>query len=167
MSYAARTTYAAPQMSYVPQATMGGYPGFGAATASPYLDTATITQQEKDATEALTGQANMQLKMLTHQYDTQKAKNQFQQQCDQSLMALEQQKKQQELELNMAKQQRAMAIQQQAASMQAQATQYKLQMEMQQKMSTLYSGAGAGAGAAKGAGAGATKPAAGAGTKTK
>merc|ERR1719213_1289027 len=105
---------------------MGGYPGFGAATASPYLDTATITQQEKDATEALNGQANMQLKMLTHQYDTQKlmleaecarniemAKNQFQQQCDQSLMALDQQKKQQEMELNMAKQQRAMAIQQQ------------------------------------------------------
>merc|ERR1719472_607850 len=156
MSYAAPTTYAAPQMSYAPQATYGGYPGFGAATHSPYLDTATITQQEKDATDALTGQANMQLKMLTHQYDTQKAmieaecarniemaKNQFQQQCDQSLMA----------------------IQQQAGSMQAQATQYKLQMEMQQKMSTLYSGAGAGA--AKGAGAGTTKPAAGAGTKTK
>ena len=60
--------YAAPQMSYVPQATMGGYPGYGAATASPYLDTATITQQEKDATAALDGQANMQLKMLTHQY---------------------------------------------------------------------------------------------------
>ena len=68
MSYAAPTTYAAPQMSYVPQATMGGYPGYGAATASPYLDTATITQQEKDATAALDGQANMQLKMLTHQY---------------------------------------------------------------------------------------------------
>merc|ERR1719327_2179063 len=156
MSYAAPTTYAAPQMSYMPQATMGGYPGFGAATASPYLDTATITQQEKDATEALNGQANMQLKMLTHQYDTQKAmieaecarniemaKNQFQQQCAQSVLALDQQQKQQEMELNMAKQQRAMAIQQQAASMQAQATQYKLQMEMQQKMATLYSGAGA------------------------
>ena len=68
MSYAAPTTYAAPQMSYVPQATMGGYPGYGAATHSPYLDTATITQQEKDATAALTGQADMQLKMLTHQY---------------------------------------------------------------------------------------------------
>ena len=68
MSYAAPTTYAAPQMSYAPQATYGGYPGFGAATASPYLDTATITQQEKDATAALTGQADTQLKMLTHQY---------------------------------------------------------------------------------------------------
>ena len=68
MSYAAPTTYAAPQMSYVPQATMGGYPGYGAATHSPYLDTATITQQEKDATEALTGQANMQKQMLDHQY---------------------------------------------------------------------------------------------------
>merc|ERR1719169_353592 len=137
-------------MSYVPQATYGGYPG--AATHSPYLDTATITQQEKDATEALNGQANMQQKMLDHQYGTQlemikaectrnitMATNQFTQQRDQSILAL----KQQEMELNMAKQQRLMAISQQAASMQAQATQYKLQMEMQQKMATLYSGAGA------------------------
>merc|ERR1719460_1807666 len=54
------------------------------------------------------------------------AKNQFQQQSAQSVLALD-------------KQQRSMAIQQQAASMQAQAQQYKLQMEMQQKMSTLYS----------------------------
>merc|ERR1719240_1236322 len=156
MSYAAPTTYAAPQMSYVPQSTYGGYPGYGAATTSPYLDATTITQQEKDATEALNGQASMQQKMLDHQYTTQvamikaecqrndtMATNQFQQQRDQAIMALEQQQKQQELELNMAKQQRLMAIQQQAASMQSQAQQYKLQMEMQQKMSTLYSGAGA------------------------
>merc|ERR1719440_192395 len=126
---------------------MGGYPGYGAATHSPYLDATTIMQQ----------------KILDHQYTTQvemikaectrniaMATNQFQQQRDQSIMALEQQQKQQEMELNMAKQQRLMAIQQQAASMQSQAQQYKLQMEMQQKMSTLYSGAGA-AGAAKGA----------------
>merc|ERR1712078_246506 len=140
----------------------GGYLGYGAATHSPYLGATTITQQEKDATEALNGQASMQQKMLDHQYTTQvemikaectriaMATNQFQQQRDQSVMALEQQQKQQEMELNMAKQQRLMAIQQQAASMQSQAQQYKLQMEMQQKMSTLYSGAGA-AGAAKGA----------------
>merc|ERR1711939_1293650 len=109
-----------------------------------------------DATEALNGQATMQQKMLDHQYTTQKelikaeyernvtmATNQFTQQRDQSILALEQQQKQQEMQLAMAKQQRAMAIQQQAASMQSQATQYKLQMEMQQKMSTLYSGAGA------------------------
>merc|ERR1719313_1437554 len=159
MSYAAPTTYAAPQMSYMPQATMGGYPGYGAATASPYLDTATITQQEKDATAALDGQANMQQKMLTHQYETQKAM--IEAECARNIEMAKnqfQQKQQQEMQLNMAKQQRSMAIQQQAASMQAQAQQYKLQMEMQQKMSTLYSGAGAGAGAAKGAGA--TKPAA-------
>merc|ERR1712138_310990 len=125
-------------MSYVPQATMGGYPGYGAATHSPYLDATTITQQEKDATEALNGQASMQQKMLDHQYSTQvemikaectrnitMATNQFQQQRDQSILAL----------------------QQQAASMQSQAQQYKLQMEMQQKMSTLYSGAGAAKGA--------------------
>merc|ERR1719472_658480 len=97
-------------MSYVPQATYGGYPG--AATHSPYLDEKTIKQQETDATAALDGQAGMQ------------------------------QQKQQEMQLNMAKQQRMMAITQQAASMTAQATQYKLQMGMQQKMATLYSGAG-------------------------
>merc|ERR1719456_455625 len=145
-------------MSYVPQATMGGFPGYGAATHSPYLDAAT----------------NMQQKMLEHQYTTQvdmiKAEctrnitmttNQFQQQRDQSILALDQQQKQQEMQLNMAKQQRLMAIQQQAASMQAQAQQYKLQIEMQQKMATLYSGAGAGkttgTGAAKTTGTGATK----------
>ena len=65
MSYAAPTTYAAPQMSYVPQATYGGYPG--AATHSPYLDEKTIKQQETDATNALGGQADMQLKMISHQ----------------------------------------------------------------------------------------------------
>merc|ERR1719240_702647 len=83
---------------------MGGYPGYGAATHSPYLDATTITQQEKDATEALNGQASMQQKMLDHQYTTQvaminaeyernvtMATNQFQQQRDQSIMALEQQ----------------------------------------------------------------------------
>merc|ERR1712124_205869 len=90
--------------------------------------------------------ASMQQKMLDHQYSHQKemiqaecarnitmATNQFQQQRDQSILALDQQQKQQEMELNMAKQQRLMAISQQAASMQAQATQYKLQMEMQQR----------------------------------
>merc|ERR1711869_130780 len=127
----------------------------GAPTHSPYLDATTITQQEKDATQALNGQADMQLKMIGHQFTTQvdmikaectrnitMATNQFQQQRDQAILALEQQQKQQEMQLNMAKQQRSMAIQQQAASMQSQATQYKLQMEMQQKMATLYSGAG-------------------------
>merc|ERR1719316_136995 len=128
---------------------MGGYPG--AATHSPYLDAATITQQEKDATEALNGQASMQQKILDHQYTTQA--EMIKAECTRNIaMATNQfqQQKQQEMELTMAKQQRLMAIQQQAASMQAQAQQYKLQMEMQQKMSTLYSGAGA-AGAAKGA----------------
>merc|ERR1712124_99384 len=96
--------------------------------------------------------ASMQQKMLDHQYSHQKemiqaecarnitmATNQFQQQRDQAILALDQQQKQQEMELNMAKQQRMMAISQQAASMQAQATQDK----MQQEMATLYSGAGA------------------------
>merc|ERR1719311_1302882 len=104
MSYAAPTTYAAPQMSYVPQATYGGYPG--AATHSPYLDEKTIKQQETDATAALDGQAGMQQKMLDHQYTTQKemitaectrniemAKNQFEQQRNQALMALDLQQK--------------------------------------------------------------------------
>jgi len=103
----------------------------------------------------------MQAKMLDHQYSTQKemitaecarnitmAENQFKQQRDQAILALDQQKQQQEMELSMAKQQRSMAITQQAASMMAQAKQYQLQMDMQQKMSTLYSGAGKSAGTA-------------------
>merc|ERR1719271_1887269 len=53
-------------MSYVPQATYGGYPG--AATHSPYLDEKTIRAQQKDATDALESQAAMQAKMLDHQY---------------------------------------------------------------------------------------------------
>merc|ERR1719324_1981649 len=128
MSYAAPTTYAAPQMSYVPQATMGGYPGYGAATTSPYLDATTITQQEKDATEALNGQASMQQKMLDHQYTTQV--EMIKAECTRNIT----------MATNQFQQQRA-------ASMQSQAQQYKLQMEMQQKMSTLYSGAGAAGGA--------------------
>ena len=39
----------------------------GARRMHGMMDTATITQQEKDATEALNGQANMQLKMIGHQ----------------------------------------------------------------------------------------------------
>merc|ERR1719321_1089948 len=108
-------------MSYVPQATYGGYPG--AATHSPYLDEKTIKQQETDATAALEGQASMQKEMITAECtrNIEMAKNQFEQQKNQSLMALEQQQKQQEMELNMAKQQRMMAITQQAAQMTAQA----------------------------------------------
>merc|ERR1719352_222405 len=101
-------------MSYVPQATYGGYPG--AATHSPYLDEKTIKQQETDATAALDGQAATQKEMITAECtrNITMAENQFKQQRDQSLMALDQQ--------------------------------YKLQMDMQQKMATLYSGAGATAG---------------------
>merc|ERR1719182_458732 len=129
-------------MSYVPQATYGGYPG--AATHSPYLDEKTIKQQETDATAALDHQYSTQKEMITAECtrNVEMAKNQFEQQRNQALLALEQQQKQQEMQLNMAKQQRMMAITQQAASMTAQATQYKLQMDMQQKMATLYSGAG-------------------------
>merc|ERR1719407_381896 len=100
-------------MSYVPQATYGGYPG--AATHSPYLDEKTIKQQETDATAALEGQASMQTKMLDHQYSHQK--EMITAECTRNIEmaknALEQQQKQQEMELNMAKQQRMMAIKQQ------------------------------------------------------
>merc|ERR1719395_526833 len=133
-------------------------------TASPYMDASTITKQETEATTALNGQADMQLKMIGHQYSTQKemieaectrniamAKNQFEQQRDQAIAALNMQKQQQEMQLQMAQQQRQMAISQQAAQMQAQAS----QMSMQKKMASLYSGAGVGAGAGKsGAGTG-------------
>merc|ERR1740138_597609 len=154
-------------MSYVPQ------PGYGATGGhQPYLDTATITQQEKDATTALNGQADMQLKMIGHQYSHQvdmikaecernvtMAVNQFQQERDPAIMELEQQQKQQEMQLTMAKQQRVMAISQQAAQMQAQASQMQMQMDMQKKMASLYHPAGMGAGAGKSTG-GTDKPAA-------
>merc|ERR1719247_2906462 len=119
MSYAAPTSYAAPQMSYVPQATYGGYPG--AATHSPYLDEKTIKQQETDATAALEGQASMQTKMLDHQYSHQK--EMITAECTRNITMAENQQKQQEMQLNMAKQQRLMAITQQAAQMTAQAQQ--------------------------------------------
>merc|ERR1719247_1911471 len=147
-------------MSYVPQ------PGYGATGGhQPYLDTKTITQQEKDATDALNGQADMQLKMIGHQYSHQvemlkaectrnitMATNSFEQERDQQIMAIQQQQKQQEMQLTMAKQQRVMAISQQAAQMQAQASQMQMQMDMQKKMASLYNpaGMGAGAGATKG-----------------
>merc|ERR1719486_1525354 len=101
------------QMSYVPPAYGAGY---GAAPQQPYMNEATIKQQETDATGALNGQADMQLKMISHQYTHQKelleaeclrnitmATNQFQQQRDQALMSLDQQKQQQEMQLTMAK----------------------------------------------------------------
>jgi endonuclease/exonuclease/phosphatase (EEP) superfamily protein YafD len=173
MSYAAApTSYAAPTASYAaPTASYGSYampqqmsyvpPAYGGAPQQPYMNEATIKQQETDATGALNGQADMQLKMISHQYTHQKelleaeclrnitmATNQFQQQRDQALMSLDQQKQQQEMQLTMAKQQRMMAITQQAMQMSAQAQQQKMQMEMQQKMSTLYSNT-AGTGATK------------------
>jgi hypothetical protein len=48
--------------------------------------------------------------------------------------------KQQEMSLAMAKQQRTMAITQQAAQMSAQAKQYELQMEMQKNLMSAYRG---------------------------
>merc|ERR1719421_1841679 len=74
-TYAAGTTYgasyAAPSYgaSYAPP--MSGY-GQMPPTASPYMDASTITKQETEATTALNGQADMQLKMIGHQYSTQK-----------------------------------------------------------------------------------------------
>merc|ERR1712118_178426 len=102
--------------------------------------------------------------MIGHQYTTQvdmikaecernitMATNQFQQQRDQAILAVDQQRKQQEMQLAMATQ-RVMAISQQAAQMQAQASQMQMQMDMQKKMASLYSGAGMGkTGATKGA----------------
>merc|ERR1719183_2827487 len=116
--------------------------------------------------------------MIGHQYthqvemiraectrNTELAKNQFEQQASQAVLALDQQKQQQEMQLKMAQQQRAMAIQQQAAQMQAQATQMSMQMEMQKKMANLYSGAGTSAADAKPTTGGAGGKATGAKTK--
>ena len=60
------------------------------------------------------------------------------QQLMQQTMALEQEYKQQTMSLDMAKQQREMSISMQASHMSTEASQYKMQIDMQQKMSTLY-----------------------------
>merc|ERR1719506_1881141 len=111
---------------------MSGY-GQMPPTHSPYMDASTITKQESEATTALNGQADMQLKMISHQYGTQK--EMLEAECTRNI--------------EMAKQQLEMAISQQAAQMQAQASQMSMQMEIQKKMASLYSGAGVGAGAGK------------------
>merc|ERR1719316_2538735 len=134
MNYAPQMSYAPQSMSYSPPAVSYAQPSYGAYGAQPayggFVQESVVEQQRLDATKALEGQAQVHASMLDQQYEQAKAQ-------------LYQTWKQQEMQLDMAKQQRTMAIQQQAASMQAQATQYKLQMEMQQKMSTLYCGSGA------------------------
>ena len=70
------------------------------------------------------------------------------QQYTQQKLAIEQAYKQQHNQLEMAKTQRDMAIQQQAAQMTAQAKQYEMAVEMQKQMASAYGSAyGAGAGA--------------------
>merc|ERR1712230_34503 len=59
-------------------------------------------------------------------------------QYEQQKLAIEQTYKQQHSQLEMAKTQRDMAIQQQAAHMTAQAQQYQLQVEMQASMAKAY-----------------------------
>merc|ERR1719420_1888866 len=61
-------------------------------------------------------------------------------QMSQAVMALEQSYKQQLMSLDLAKQQRTMAITQQAAQMSAQAKQYELQVEMQKNLMSAYGG---------------------------
>merc|ERR1712164_217946 len=69
---------------------------------------------------------------------------QYEQQYTQQKLAIEQAWKQQQSQLEMAKTQRDMAIQQQAAQMTAQAQQYQMAVEMQQSMAKAYGSAFAG-----------------------
>merc|ERR1712224_360752 len=66
---------------------------------------------------------------------------QYNQQYTQQKLAIEHAYKQQHSQLEMAKTQRDMAIQQQAAQMMAQAQQYKMQVDMQQSMAKAYGSA--------------------------
>merc|ERR1719482_1687401 len=139
----------------------GGMHGYG----SPYLDTGVIETQKLDATNALKNQHKLQADMLEHQWNAQKAvlkaeydrnvdiaTQQFLQQKLQQEMALEQQYKNQKMQLDMAKQERELMITSQAAQMTATAQQHQLQIDMQNKMANLYStglNAAAGPAAAK------------------
>merc|ERR1719235_2905979 len=121
----------------------------------PHLEVKTIEGQRDDATKALNGQANLQKDMLTHQFETQKEmykaecdrnikmmEQHFQQELAHQNFALEAQFKEQMNQLEMARQQRSMAIEQQAANMIAQAHHFKLQRDMHERMATLYSNPG-------------------------
>jgi len=148
-------------MSYVPSSTSFAYPGYGGMQGMhpgmhiPHLEVKTIEGQRDDATKALNGQANMQKDMLTHQWETQKEmykaecernikmmEQHFQQELAHQNFALEAQFKEQMNQLEMARQQRSMAIEQQAATMIAQAQQFKLQRDMHERMATLYTNTG-------------------------
>jgi len=152
-------------MSYVPSSTSFAYPGYGGMPGMhpgmhiPHLEVKTIEGQRDDATKALNGQANMQKDMLTHQFETQKEmykaecdrnikmmEQHFQQELAHQNFALEAQFKEQMNQLEMARQQRSMAIEQQAATMIAQAQQFKLQRDMHERMATLYTNPGGAAG---------------------
>merc|ERR1719359_867074 len=99
-------------MSYVPPAA-GGY------GASPYLDENVINTQKLDATNALTNQHKLQGDMLNHQFEAQKSI--LQAEYTRNCTMAEQQFKEQQMQHDMAKQQREMMITQQAAQMVAQA----------------------------------------------
>merc|ERR1719238_733675 len=100
----------------------GGYGGYGGAHP---MDVETVKTQQNDALGVLTSQFGVQEKMLDHQHDAQlkmleaekaRAIAQMTTQYDQQYM-------QQQSQLTMAKTQREMSIQQQAAQMTAQAKQ--------------------------------------------
>merc|ERR1719194_337039 len=146
-------------MSYVPSSTSFGYPGaYGGMPPGmhiPHLEVKTIEGQRDDATKALNGQADLQKEMLTNQFETQKEmykaecdrnikmmEQHFQQELAHQTFALEAQFKEQMNQLEMARQQRSMAIEQQAANMIAQAHHFSLQRDMHERMASLYSNQG-------------------------
>jgi len=147
-------------MSYVPSSTSFGYPGYGMpgmhpGMHMPHLEVKTIEGQRDDATKALNGQADLQKEMLTNQFETQKEmykaecdrnikmmEQHFQQELAHQTFALEAQFKEQMNQLEMARQQRSMAIEQQAANMIAQAHHFSLQRDMHERMASLYSNQG-------------------------
>merc|ERR1719146_24776 len=119
----------------------------------PAMSSELIKKQQEDVTGILESQATSQKKMLDNQYDAQKrmveaeakrmievTTEQYGQQKKQALAALDMSYNQQINSLNMARQQREMAITPQAAQMSAQAKQHELQVEMQKSLMQAYSG---------------------------
>merc|ERR1719161_3061031 len=112
-----QTGYSMPMS--MPTQSYGGYGGYGA----PAMDEKVVQTQLDDATKVLTTQFGVQEQMLTHQKDAQLAMLAAEKERALQTMTMQytQQYTQQHSQLEMAKTQRDMAIQQQAAQMMSQA----------------------------------------------
>merc|ERR1719426_789359 len=121
-SYGGYSGYGTAMPTYGGASYGGGYGGYGGAHP---MDVATVETQKTDAMGVLSTQFGVQEKMLDHQHETQLKVLEAEQ--TRAIAQMTTQYEQQYMQLTMAKAQREMAIQQQAAQMTAQATQYQMQ----------------------------------------